>query len=154
AVRDRYGSPDILRIDEVEKPPLADDGVLVRVRAVSVNRGDWYMLAGRPAFARPMMGGIFKPASRQLGSDFAGIVEAVGKDATGLAPGDEVFGARTGSFAEYVCARVACVTKPANVSFEEAAAVPVAALTALQGLRDHGKLQAGQKVLINGASGG
>jgi NADPH:quinone reductase-like Zn-dependent oxidoreductase len=110
-------------------------------------------MVGRPRLARPMMGGVRRPKSPLLGSDFAGVVEAVGKDVDGLQPGDEVFGARTGAFAEFVCARMV-VPKPEHVTFEEAAAVPVAALTALQGLRDHGKLQPGQRVLVNGASGG
>jgi NADPH:quinone reductase-like Zn-dependent oxidoreductase len=153
-VRDAYGSPDVLRLEEVERPPLTDDGVLVRVRAASVNRADWYDLAGRPVLARPMMGGIRRPKSRAVGGDFAGVVEAVGKDRDDFAPGDEVFGSRAGAFAEYVCARTAIALKPAHVTFEEAAAVPVAALTALQALRDHGGLQPGQKVLVNGASGG
>src|SRR5581483_157591 len=153
-VRDTYGTPDVLRLEEVPKPPLTDDGVLVRVRAASVNRSDWYELAGRPTFARPMMGGVRKPKSRAVGGDFAGVVEAVGKDRHDFDPGDEVFGSRAGAFAEYVCARKAVVRKPAHVTFEEAAAVPVAALTALQALRDHGRLQPGQRVLVNGASGG
>jgi NADPH:quinone reductase-like Zn-dependent oxidoreductase len=153
-VRDAYGTPDVLRLEEVERPALADDGVLVRVQAASVNRGDWYALLGRPAFARPMMGGLRRPKERLLGSDFAGIVEAVGTNRNDLRPGDEVFGARTGAFAEYVCARAAVVPKPERVTFAEAAAVPVAALTALQGLRDHGRLEQGQRVLVNGASGG
>jgi NADPH:quinone reductase-like Zn-dependent oxidoreductase len=152
-VRDRYGAPDVLERREVEKPELADDGVLVRVRATSVNRSDWYSVTGRPWIARPMMGGV-KPKSRLIGGDFAGTVEAVGRDVTDLRPGDEVFGGRRGAFAEYVCAGDGVAPKPANLTFEEAAALPVAALTALQGLRDKGQLQAGQKVLINGASGG
>jgi NADPH:quinone reductase-like Zn-dependent oxidoreductase len=153
-VRSRYGSPDVLQLGEVERPPVADDGVLVRVRASSVNRGDWYALAGRPLFARPMLGGIRKPKSRVLGTDFAGVVEAVGKDVSGFTVGDEVFGGRNGAFAEYVCSRNGVGHKPSTLSFEEAAAVPVAALTALQGLRDKGNLEAGQRVLINGSSGG
>jgi NADPH:quinone reductase-like Zn-dependent oxidoreductase len=153
-VRDRYGSPDVVELQEIEKPDLADDGVLVRVRASSVNRADWYAVAGKPPIARPMMGGLLKPKSPLLGGDFAGTVEAVGKDVTELRPGDEVFGGRSGAFGEYVCARVGVALKPANLTFEEAAAIPTAALTALQGLRDHGRLEEGQKVLINGASGG
>jgi NADPH:quinone reductase-like Zn-dependent oxidoreductase len=151
-VRHRYG-PDNLRVEEVAKPELADDGILVRVRACSVNRADWFMTTGRPWFARPTTG-LLGPRSPLVGSDFAGTVEAVGKDVPDLEPGDEVFGGRSGSLAEYVSARMGFARKPANVSFEEAATVPVAALTALQGLRDHGQLQAGQKVLVNGASGG
>jgi NADPH:quinone reductase-like Zn-dependent oxidoreductase len=154
-VRDRYGPPDVLQLQEVEKPELADDGVLVRVRAASVNRADWYDVTGTPWIARPMMG-LRRPKSRLTGIDFAGTVEAVGKDVTDLQPGDDVFGGRSGggSFAEYACARMGVARKPANLTFEEAAAVPVAALTALQGLRDHGQLRPGQKVLVNGASGG
>ncbi|HET6943864.1 MAG TPA: NAD(P)-dependent alcohol dehydrogenase [Gaiellaceae bacterium] len=152
-VRSAYGPPDRLELREVERPEVADDGVLVRVRATSVNRGDWYGLTGRPYVVRPMMG-LLKPRSQLLGGDFAGTAEAVGKDVTDIAPGDEVFGGRDGAFAEYVCSRNGVARKPANLSFEEAAAVPVAALTALQGLRDKGRLEPGQKVLINGASGG
>jgi len=152
-VRSAYGPPDRLELREVEQPEVVDDGVLVRVRATSVNRGDWYGLTGRPYVVRPMMG-LLKPRSQLLGGDFAGTAEAVGKDVTDIAPGDEVFGGRDGAFAEYVCSRNGVARKPANLSFEEAAAVPVAALTALQGLRDKGRLEPGQKVLINGASGG
>jgi NADPH:quinone reductase-like Zn-dependent oxidoreductase len=153
-VRDRYGS-EVLELQEVEKPELADDGVLVRVRASSVNAVDWYDVTGTPWIARPMTG-LRRPKSRLTGRDFAGMVEAVGKDVTGLQPGDDVFGGKSGggSFAEYVCVPMGVVRKPANLTFEEAAAVPVAALTALQGLRDHGRVQLGQKVLVNGASGG
>jgi NADPH:quinone reductase-like Zn-dependent oxidoreductase len=147
-----YGPPDVLALAEVEKPALADDLVLVRVRAASVNPADWYGVSG-PLIVRPSTG-LFKPRSDRTGIDFAGTVEAVGKDVTHVGPGDDVFGARSGALAEYVTVRDAVVAKPANLSFEEAAAVPVAAITALQGLRDKGQLQAGQKVLINGASGG
>jgi NADPH:quinone reductase-like Zn-dependent oxidoreductase len=153
-VRDSYGSPDVLALREVEKPELTDDGILVRVRASSVNRADWHALTGTPVLARPLMEGILKPKSPLFGGDFAGVVEAVGREITDLEPGDEVFGARTGAYAEYVCARMGFARKPANLTFEEAAAMPVAALTALQGLRDHGRLQAGQRILISGASGG
>jgi len=153
AVRDRYGSPDVVELREIEKPTPADDEVLVRVRAASVNPADWYSVVGRPYVGRFAMG-LLKPKSDRIGVDFAGTVEATGKDVTHLEPGDEVFGGRSGAFAEYVCVRNAVVRKPANVTFEQAAAVPVAALTAVQGLRDKGQLQAGQKVLINGASGG
>ena len=147
-----YGRPDVLELAEVEKPALADDLVLVKVRAASVNPADWYGVAG-PLIVRPSTG-LFKPRSDRTGIDFAGTVEAVGKDVTHVAPGDDVFGARSGALAEYVTVRDAVVAKPANITFEEAAAVPVAAITALQGLRDKGQLQAGQRVLINGASGG
>ncbi|HEY1369405.1 MAG TPA: NAD(P)-dependent alcohol dehydrogenase [Gaiellaceae bacterium] len=153
-IRRAYGSPDVLELAEVEKPELADDGALVRVRATSINRADWYTLNGAPTFARPMMGGLRRPKSPLLGCDFAGVVEAVGKDVTDLEPDDEVFGGRDGAFAEYVCPRVGIARKPANLSFEEAAALPIAALTALQGLRDKGALRPGETVLINGASGG
>jgi len=149
-VCEHYGE---LELREVEKPELADDGVLVRVVATSINRADWYMLIGAPLVARAMTG-LRKPKSELIGGDFAGVAEAVGKDVEGIEPGDEVFGARTGAFADYVCARMGVARKPANISFEEAAAVGVAATTALQGLRDKGALQPGQRVLINGASGG
>jgi NADPH:quinone reductase-like Zn-dependent oxidoreductase len=152
-VRDRYGSPDVLALGEVGKPELTADRVLVRVRAASVNRSDWYELTGM-YLARPQ-NGLRRPKSRLVGGDFAGVVEAVGTDVTEFRPGDEVFGGRSGAFAEYVCARAVSVAlKPARLSFEEAAAVPVAGLTALQGLRDKGRIQPGHRVLINGASGG
>ena len=154
AVRERFGSPDVLELRDLERPPLTDDGVLVRVRAASVNRADWYELTGRPWFARPMVG-LRRPKSDRVGSDFAGTVVAAGREVTKFQPGDEVFGGRSGACAEYVCARVrAIAAKPAHVSFEEAAAVPIAGLTALQALRDHGRLKPGDKVLVNGASGG
>jgi NADPH:quinone reductase-like Zn-dependent oxidoreductase len=153
-VRNTYGSPDVLELVEIDKPDPPDDEVLVRVRAVSVNPADWYTLTG-PLIAR-VPGGLRKPKSNRLGVDYAGTVEAVGKNVTQFRAGDQVFGGRTGAFAEYVCGRAdrGVALKPANVTFEEAAAVPVAGLTALQGLRDKGQIQAGQKVLINGASGG
>jgi len=153
AIRKRYCSPDELKIEEIDKPEVTDDGVLVRVRAALVNRADWYGMTGTPWLARGMTG-LRKPKDERFGTDFAGTVEAVGKDVTDFRPGDDVFGARTGAFAEYVNARDTVVPKPAGVSFEEAAALPVAALTALQGLRDRAQLQSGQKVLVNGASGG
>ena len=154
-VRERYGDPDVLELRELEQPEPAADEVLVRVRAASVNRAEWYALTGRPYIARPTTG-LRAPKSPRLGVDFAGVVEAVGKDVTSFARGDEVFGGKDGAFAEYVCVREerAIVPKPANVSFEQAAAVGVAGLTALQGLRDKGGIQPGQKVLVNGASGG
>jgi NADPH:quinone reductase-like Zn-dependent oxidoreductase len=155
-VHEKYGPPEVLELRAVEKTELADDGVVVRVRAASVNRLDWYAVTGTPWIARPMTG-LRRPKTRLIGVDFAGTVEAVGKDVTDLQPGDDVFGGRSGdsgSFAEYVCAQKGIAQKPANLTFEEAAAVPVAALTALQGLCDHGQLQPGQKVLVNGASGG
>src|SRR5215216_5898237 len=154
-VRDKYGPPDVLDLQEVEQPELTDEGVLVRVRACSVNRVDWYDVTGTPWIARPMTG-LRGPKFRLIGRDFAGTVEAVGKDVTDLQPGEDVFGGKSGggSFAEYVCVPMGIARKPANLTFEEAAAVPVAALTALQGLRDHGQLQPGHEVLVNGASGG
>ena len=152
-VYDRYGSPDVLELRDVERPDVTDDGVLVRVQAASVNPVDWHMLTGAPYLVR-MEAGLRKPKREGLGVDFAGTVEAVGGSVTEFQPGDEVFGARNGAFAEYVCARKAIGHKPANVTFEQAAAVPVAAISALQGLRDKGHIQAGQQVLINGASGG
>jgi NADPH:quinone reductase-like Zn-dependent oxidoreductase len=156
AVRDTYGSPDeVIELREVDKPVPADEELLVRVRAASVNPADWYGVTGTPFAGRVQMG-LRRPKERALGVDYAGTVEAVGKDVTQFRPGDEVFGGRNGAFAEYLCAREdrAVVPKPANVTFEQAAAVPIAAITALQGLRDKGHLQPGQKVLINGASGG
>ena len=154
-VQDKYGSPDVLELREIDKPEVGDDDVLVRVHAASVNPADWYAMAGTPYVARPQMG-LRKPKSNRPGLDLAGVVEAVGGNVTRFKPGDEVFGGGTGAFAEYVCLPEdrALVLKPANLSFEQAAAVPVAALTALQGLRDKGQLQPGQRVLINGASGG
>ena len=145
----------VLDLQEIEKPDLTDDGVLVRVHASSVNPADRYSTLGTPYVARPTMG-LLKPRSNRVGTDFAGTVEAVGKDVTEFRPGDEVFGGKSGAYAEYVCVPQdrAVVPKPANLTFEQAAAVPVAALTALQGLRDKGRVQPGQKVLINGASGG
>lgn len=148
----KYGSPELLELEEVEKPALADDVVLVRVRAVSINPADWYGVV--PALAlRPAMG-VFRPRTDRVGIDFAGTVEAVGRDVTHVTSGDDVFGSKSGALAEYLTVRDAIVRKPATVSFEEAAGVGVAAITALQGLRDKAGLQRGQKVLINGASGG
>jgi NADPH:quinone reductase-like Zn-dependent oxidoreductase len=152
-VYDSYGSPDVLELRDVDKPDVADDGVLVRVRAASVNPVDWHTLTGEPYLVR-IEAGLRKPKRAVLGVDFAGTVEAVDGSVTDFQPGDEVFGARNGAFAEYVCARKAIAPKPANVTFEQAAAVPVAAISALQGLRDKGHIQDGQQVLINGASGG
>jgi NADPH:quinone reductase-like Zn-dependent oxidoreductase len=151
-----YGSPDVLEIREIKKPAPNDDQVLVKVRAAAINPLDWHFMEGKPYIMRAMIGGMRKPKSPQLGVDLAGEVEAVGKNVTQFKPGDEVFGTGHGAaFAEYVCAnKTKLVLKPANVTFAEGAAVPIAALTALQGLRDYGKVQPGQKVLINGASGG
>jgi NADPH:quinone reductase-like Zn-dependent oxidoreductase len=156
AVRDRFGEPAaVVEVRDVEEPVAGDDEVLVRVRASSLNIADWYEVTGRPWVARPTQG-LRGPKSAALGVDYAGVVEAVGRNVTELEPGDEVFGSRDGALAEYVAARAdrAIVKKPANVSFEEAAAVGVAGTTALQGLRDKGGLEAGHKVLVNGASGG
>jgi NADPH:quinone reductase-like Zn-dependent oxidoreductase len=152
-VSERYGRPDVLELRKVDMPVIADDELLVRVQASSVNPAEWYGVTG-PIFARPATGWR-RPKNRLVGAELAGRVEAVGKDVKDFQPGDEVFGVGRGSWAEYAAAReVRLARKPANVSFEEAAAVPVAALTALQALRDHGGVQAGQRVLINGASGG
>lgn len=152
-VQDRYGSPDVLRLEEIETPPLTDGGVLVRVKAASVNAADWHFMRGEPLIAR-MVFGLRRPKQGIRGSDMAGTVEAVGKTVTLFHPGDEVFGSCRGSLAEYVCADESLVVaKPAALSFEQAAAVPLAGLTALQAVRDHGHVQAGQKVLVNGASG-
>jgi NADPH:quinone reductase-like Zn-dependent oxidoreductase len=152
-VQDRFGPPEVLELREIDQPEPGADEVLVRVHAASVNPADWYAMTGTPYLARPQMG-LRKPKTR-LGIDLAGVVEAVGGNVARLQPGDEVFGAGTGALAEYVAvAEDALVPKPASVSFEQAAAVPVAGLTALQGLRDKGRIQPGQQVLVNGASGG
>src|SRR4051794_22562217 len=149
----RYGL-GALELEETETPALPDDRILVRVRAASLNKLDWYSLNGIPVAAR-VMTGVRRPKSRLTGHDFAGIVEAVGKDIHDFRPGDEVFGANTGALAEVVRTMHGRVApKPAHLSFEEASAVPIAALTALQGLRDHGQVQPGQHVLVHGASGG
>jgi NADPH:quinone reductase-like Zn-dependent oxidoreductase len=149
-----YGSPDVLRCEEIEQPTPKDDEALIKVRAASVNPYDWHGMRGQPYFFRLMIG-LRKPKNMRAGVDVAGEVEAVGRNVTGLKPGDEVFGACRGAFAEYACAaESALVTKPENVTFEQAACVPIAALTALQALRDRGRVRAGQAVLINGAAGG
>jgi NADPH:quinone reductase-like Zn-dependent oxidoreductase len=154
-VRERYGSPDVLELKEVEKPAVTDNSVLVRVRAASLNAYDWHMLRGSPSLVR-MMSGLRKPKSSAMGVDMAGQVEAVGKNVKNFRPGDEVFGARQGALAEYVVGTDAStfVPKPAGITFEEAAAINMAGTTALQGLRDKGQIKAGQRVLIVGASGG
>jgi len=154
-VQHEYGSPDVLRLQDVDKPMVGDDDVLVRVHAAGVNPADWHYMTGTPNLVRVGGGGLSKPKSNIPGLDLAGRVEAVGKNVSGFQPGDDVFGESKRGYAEYAAVpedRV--VLKPANLSFEEAAAVPIAALTALQALRDKAHLQAGQKVLINGASGG
>jgi len=157
----KYGSPDVLDLEEIEKPTPKDDEALVKVHAASANARDWRLLRADPFLVRLMGGGLLKPKYNTLGSDIAGRVEAVGGNVKQFQPGDEVFGDLSGGgfggggFAEYVCAREnALVSKPADMTFEEAAAAPMAAVTALQGLRDKGRIQPGQKVLINGASGG
>ncbi len=155
AVYSRYGPPDVLQIRDVEKPVPNDNEVLIKVRAASVNPLDWRLMRGKPVFARLVIGGLLKPKATRPGVDLAGQVEAVGRNVTQFKPGDEVFGACRGAFAEYVCAiEDKLALKPANISFEDAAAVPVAAFTALQGLRDKGRIQRGHKVLVDGASGG
>jgi NADPH:quinone reductase-like Zn-dependent oxidoreductase len=151
--RERYGSPDVLDLREVTAPAPADDAVLVRVRATSVNPADWYGVSGTPFVAR-LANGLRRPKEPLLGVDFSGVAEAVGSAVEGIEPGDEVFGGRTGAFAEQVAAVKAVARKPASISHEEAAGIGIAATTALQSLRDHGRLEAGQKVLVNGASGG
>ena len=154
AIYTRYGPPDVLQIRDVEKPVPKDNEVLIEVRAASVNPFDWHLMRGTPYIVR-IMAGLLKPKVTRLGVDVAGQVEAVGRNVTQFKPGDKVFGACRGAFAEYACtSESALVMKPDNVTFEQAASVPVAAFTALQGLRDKGHLQPGQKVLINGAAGG
>ncbi len=150
-----YGSPDVLEFEDVAKPTPADGEVLVKVHAAAVNPLDWHYMRGSPYFVR-LGSGLGAPKDSRIGVDFAGTVEAVGKDVRQFKPGDEVFGGRNGAFAEYVVVPEdrALVPKPSNVTFEQAASVPIAAVTALQALRDKGKIEPGQRVLINGASGG
>src|SRR6202047_2325361 len=145
-----------LKLEEIEKPIPNDDQILVKVRAASVNPYDWHFVEGTPKIMRLMGVGLRKPKDTRVGVDFAGTVEAVGKNVTQFKPGDDVFGGRGGAFAEYVCRRAegAAALKPASITFEQAASVNIAGITALQALRDKGKVQPGQKVLINGASGG
>ena len=156
AVYRRYGPPDVLRIEEVEKPVPGDDELLVKVHAVSVNRSDWEGLIGEPIYAR--MGGLRNPSNTILGSDIAGTVESVGKNNGQFQPGDAVFGELAdyhGGFAEYASTKGKYLAlKPASLTFEEAAVIPQAGVIALQGIRDMGKIQPGQQVLINGAGGG
>ena len=151
-VSDRYGSPDVMDLREVDEPELTDEGALVRVQATSVNAFDWHMLRGKPYLAR-LGEGLRAPKTTILGLDVAGVVEAVGSQVTHIKPGDAVFGSRTGAFAEYVSGRI-MVPMPEGLTFEQAAAVPTAGQTALVGVRDKGEVQAGQRVLINGAGGG
>jgi NADPH:quinone reductase-like Zn-dependent oxidoreductase len=154
-VHDTYGSADVLELRDVEEPTIADDEVLVRVHAAGVDRGVWHVMTGLPYPIRLAGYGLRAPKNPGLGMDLAGVVQAVGKDVTRFQPGDEVFGIGKGAFAEY--ARVPenkLAPKPANLSFQQAAAVAISGLTALQGVRDHGRVEAGHKVLIIGASGG
>ncbi|HEX5993609.1 MAG TPA: NAD(P)-dependent alcohol dehydrogenase [Jiangellales bacterium] len=155
-VRPRYGKHDVIELRDVEVPDVPDDLMLVRVRAAAVNPLDYRWLTGTPILSVRRGRGWLRPRQIRLGVDYAGVVETAGRDITGYRPGDEVFGNSIGAFAEYVRARQggSVAHKPAGVSFEQAAAVPVAAVTALQALRDHGKLQPGQRVLVNGAAGG
>jgi NADPH:quinone reductase-like Zn-dependent oxidoreductase len=154
-VRDRYGSADVLRLREVEVPEVGDGEVLVRVRAAGLDRGAWHIMAGLPYLLRCAGYGVRRPKVAGLGSELAGVVEAVGANVMGLAPGEAVFGTCGASFAEYALAEPDKLARmPANLSFEQAAGVPVSAVTALQALRDHGRVKAGQRVLVIGASGG
>ena len=149
-----YGTSDVLKVADVEKPVPNDDQLLVKVRAVSVNPFDWHFMRGTPYLMR-MESGLRKPKSTRLGVDFSGTVEAVGKNVKNFKPGDEVFGGKRGAFAEYLSVRADSVAlKPATIPFEQAGVVAIAGITALQAIRDKGKVQPGQKVLINGASGG
>ena len=152
----RYGSPDVLQLETIEKRAPKDDEILVKVRAASLNPLDWHFMEGAPYVVRLLGFGLVRPINPRLGVDFAGTVEAAGKNVTEFKVGDDVFGTKTGAFAEFITVRAAAdvVKKPPAVSFEQAASLPVAAVTALQSLRDAGKLKAGQKILINGASGG
>src|SRR5881409_1350473 len=145
-----------LKLEDVEKPVPNDDQILVKVRAVSVNPYDWHFIEGTPKFMRAMIGGLRKPKDTRLGVDFAGTIEAVGKSVTQYKAGDDVFGGSTGAFAQYLCRRAtgSVAAKPAGLTFEQAASMNIAGITALQGVRDKGKVQPGHKVLINGASGG
>jgi len=153
-VHERYGSPDVLQLKEVAKPTPSDDQVLVEVHAASLNAADWHLLRGKPLLMR-LASGLLKPKNKVLGSDIAGKVEAVGRHVRQVRRGDEVFGNVRGGFAEYACGpEDAFAPKPARLSFEEAAAVPMASIVALQALRDKGHIRPGHKVLINGASGG
>jgi NADPH:quinone reductase-like Zn-dependent oxidoreductase len=154
-VRDRYGSADVVRLRDVELPRAGDEEVLVRVRAAGLDRGAWHIMAGLPYLIRAAGYGLRRPKAAGLGTELAGVVEAVGTNVTELRPGDAVFGTCSASFAEYAAARADKLARmPANLTFEQAAAVPVSAVTALQALRDRGRLRAGQRVLVIGASGG
>ncbi|HSA98899.1 MAG TPA: NAD(P)-dependent alcohol dehydrogenase [Candidatus Nitrosotenuis sp.] len=154
-VYEKYGSPAVIQLKDIEKPAPKDDEVLIKIYAASVNAYDWHFLTADIFLIRLMGGGLLKPKNPRLGADMAGRIETVGKNVKQFQPGDEVFGMVKGSFAEYTCApESALAMKPVHTSFHEAAAIPMAAITALQGLRDEGQIRAGQKVLINGASGG
>jgi NADPH:quinone reductase-like Zn-dependent oxidoreductase len=154
-VQDRYGSADVLELGDVDMPVPKDDEVLLRVHAAGVEPGVWHLMTGMPYLVRLLGYGLRRPKVRVRGRDVAGRVEAVGKDVTEFRPGDEVFGICEGSFAEYACARAdKLVPKPANLTFEQAAVVPISGLTALQGVRDRGQVQRGQRVLVIGAAGG
>jgi NADPH:quinone reductase-like Zn-dependent oxidoreductase len=154
-VQDKYGSADVLEFRDVEKPQPGDDEVLIRVHAAGVDPGVWHLMTGRPYLVRVMGYGLRKPKIRIRGVDAAGTVKAAGKNVIRLKQGDQVYGTCDGSFAEYACAKAErFAPKPANLTFEQAAAVPISGMTALNGLRDAGKLQPGQKVLIIGAAGG
>ena len=154
-IQDRYGSPDVLSLGEMDKPVVGNDDVLVRVHGAGVDPGVWHLMSGLPYLVRVMGFGLRKPKNPVRGRDLAGHVESVGKNVTRLQPGDDVFGTCDGSFAEYVCAREDKLSrKPANLNFEQAAAVPISACAALHGLREAGKIQTGQRVLIIGAAGG
>jgi NADPH:quinone reductase-like Zn-dependent oxidoreductase len=153
-VQDRYGSADVLRLGQVEKPEFGADEVLVRVRAAGVDQGVWHFMAGMPYVFR-LVAGLRAPKNPIRGYDLAGRVEAVGENVRALRPGDEVFGTADGSFAEYACTRPARLArKPANLTFEQAASVPISGYAALQAVRDHGQVQPEQRVLIIGAGGG
>ena len=154
AIRDVYGPPEAAMLQETERPTPQDDEALIRARGSSINFGDWVLMTGKPRAAR-LMFGVLRPRQKILGMDVAGCVEAVGKNVTRFRPGDEVFGETLGAYAEYVCAREEQLAlKPSNLTFEQAATIPVAGTTALQGLRDKANVGIGDKVLINGASGG
>jgi NADPH:quinone reductase-like Zn-dependent oxidoreductase len=154
-VRDKYGSPDVLELRDIDKPEIADEEVLLRVHAAGVGRDVWHVMTGLPYPIRLAGYGLRAPKNPVIGSDVAGVVEAVGKNVSRFQPGDEVFGIGKGSYAEYVCAREdKLAPKPANLTFEQAAVVAISGLTALQALRDHGRVEPGQEVLIIGASGG
>jgi NADPH:quinone reductase-like Zn-dependent oxidoreductase len=154
-VRDRYGSADVLSLTDVQLPEVGDEEVLVRVRAAGLDRGAWHVMAGLPYLIRTAGYGLRRPKTAGLGSELAGVVETIGANVTQLRPGEAVFGTCSAAFAEYATARPEKLAPiPANLSFEQAAAVPVSAVTALQALRDRGRVQAGQRVLVIGASGG